>query len=216
VLPAVDSVIVITVFGWSNVAPGFTATDNQTPANTYTSQASNGNAGGEERILTAPVNTSAGTFTVTVTNNGSGSATMTFNVQEWSGVTSTANRTNTNTGTSTTPDTLATATTTVADCALVAATKNDANVGTWSANATNSVPSSGWTLRITETDDGTFGAGATADNIVSATGAYRHVWSQTGLSGFWKASIVALPATAVAVSGEWEGSRIFRVRMQQF
>src|SRR6267143_3626850 len=76
VLPAVGNVIVVTVFGWNTADPAYTASDNQ--GNTYTMQAGTGTGGGGERILSAPINTSAGTFTVTVTNNGSGSATITF------------------------------------------------------------------------------------------------------------------------------------------
>jgi|SRR6266850_3281294 len=200
VLPAVGNTIIVTVFGWSNVNPGYSVSDNQ--GNTYTLNAFRNTGGfGSATVFSAPVNTSAGTFTVTVTNNGSGASTVNFNAQEVGVLSSTPfDKSSSTTGSSTTPSTGTTATTTVASEILVGCQKNDGNSGIWSANASGSTPSSGWILEINETDDGVFGAGATADIIVSATGAYVHVWSHTGGASPWGGCIATF-AAPVASSG---------------
>src|SRR6266850_2182559 len=200
VLPAVGNIIIITVFGWSSVNPGYSVSDNQ--GNIYSGEAFRVTGGaGEARIIYAPITTSSGTFTVTVTNNGSGASTVNFNAQEVGVLSSTPVDRSTNaTGSSTTPSTGTTATTTVASEILVGCQKNDGNSGIWSANASGSTPSSGWILEINETDDGVFGAGATADIIVSATGAYVHVWSHTGGASPWGGCIATF-AAPVASSG---------------
>lgn len=81
--PTVGSVIVVCVVS-SGIA-GMTASDNQTPSNTYTAQIEQASTVGDTCILTAPATHSAGTFTITV-HSADSPALLAAQINEYSGV----------------------------------------------------------------------------------------------------------------------------------
>ena len=172
-------------------ASGFTAGDSVNGANTWTCEAPFNNLAGDTLACGWFQNTGAGTPNVTV--NWTGSASIRAIIWEAAGVVTAGGRdqfsiADPGSGSPTTTPSTPTANTTSTN-EIILAMVEASNAGfSYTENASGSNPSSGW-AQVADVDTGKLHLSYV---VVSATGAYKEVWSTS--SDFFSAGILSFAA----------------------
>lgn len=204
--PTVGNTLIVSCLGYiGGASVTMTATDNQTPANTYTRDVFAQNfvsAGHAVAIFSCPIVTASGTFTITVscTNPTPSGQALRGIAAEFSGVTASPfDKSATNIANTNSLDTTAAATTTSADELLIAVGETQ---NTITKEQAGTAPASGWTELYYS---GSPLNSAMEYQFVSSTVAARHVWTLG--SAQWAAAAVAT-YKVTAVGGQtvtWVG-----------
>ncbi len=191
--PRSGNAIILYVWGWDNInSVDFTTssvTDNQGNTWIRATQGTRTAGGTRPAIFYAyNINEPSGTFTITVAPTIGGTRALVGAAVEYSGVLATSDPLDAvapaNTGTSTAPTTGTTAVTSQA---------NELAAASMVISVDGAITSpSGYTARVTETDNTNWLAGEGDDKILSATGAQSASWTTN--SGAWSASLATFKA----------------------